>query len=327
MNVLVLSVFGALVAVYAGLVWFAWTTKRKVERLAPPQGTFVSVRGVHLHYVERGSGPRTALCIHGLAGNARHFTAHVLERLSADFRVIVVDRPGAGYSAPLGANPTPQAQADLLAEFIDTLGLGQPLVIGHSLGGAVALALATAHPSRVGALALVAPLSQAPTSIPTVFAGLVLPNMLMRRVVGWTLALPLSIARREKVLTAVFSPEPVPRDFAVRGGGVLGMRPSAFAAASTDLMATTPVAMNALAQHYASLTMPVGVLYGSHDRILEPRLQGERLAQQIPQATLEWVEMGGHMLPLTVPDRVATFAREVAARMTLPEAPAPVTTG
>ena len=62
--------------------------------------------------------------------------------------------------------------------------------------------------------------------------------------------------------------------------------------------------------------MPVGVLYGSHDRILEPRLQGERLVEQIPHATLEWVEMGGHMLPLTVPDRVASFVRDVAARLT-----------
>ncbi len=316
MNPLLLSVFLALLAIYAGLVWFAWTTQRKVERLAPPEGAYVTVQGVRLHYVERGTGPRTVLCIHGLAGNARHFTAHVLARLSADFRVVVVDRPGAGYSAPLADTPTPQAQASLLAALIDALDLERPIVVGHSLGGAVALALASAHPERVGALALVAPLSQAPAGVPSVFAGLVLPSALMRRVVGWTLAVPLSIARRDEVLSTVFSPEAVPRDFAVRGGGVLGMRPSAFAAASTDLMATTPGVMAALAASYPTLSMPVGVLYGSHDRILEPRLQGERLVEQIPHATLEWVEMGGHMLPLTVPDRVASFVRDVAARLT-----------
>jgi pimeloyl-ACP methyl ester carboxylesterase len=315
MNALLLSVFLALAAVYAGLVWFAWSTQRKVERLVPPLGSFITVQGVPVHYVERGQGPVTVLCIHGLAGNARHLTAHVLDALSADHRVIVVDRPGAGYSGSLPVTPTPQAQADFIAAVIEALGLERPVVVGHSLGGAVALALAVAHPERVRALALVAPLSQAPSSVPAVFAGLVLPTPLMRRVVGWTLAIPLSIARREQVLTTVFSPERVPADFALRGGGLLGMRPSAFASASTDLMAVTPGVMAALVSRYAEITVPVGVLYGTHDRILEPRTQGERLVQQIPHATLEWVEMGGHMLPLTVPDRVATFVRSITARV------------
>ncbi len=315
MNTLLLSVFLALGAVYVGLVWFAWTTKRKVERLVPPQGRMVNVQGIRTHYVERGTGPQTVLCIHGLAGNARHFTAHVLEALSTDFRVIVVDRPGAGYSAPLDVTPTPQAQAAHLAAFVDALGLERPVVVGHSLGGAVSLAMAAAFPDRVGALALVAPLSQAPAAVPSVFAGLVLPSPLMRRVIGWTLAIPLSIARREQVLTTVFSPEPLPADFAIRGGGLLGMRPAAFASASSDLMATAPQVMRALSASYPGLSMPVGVLYGSHDRILEPRLQGESLVQAIPQATIEWVQMGGHMLPLTVPDRVAAFVRDVALRV------------
>ncbi|MBY0491177.1 MAG: alpha/beta hydrolase [Gemmatimonadaceae bacterium] len=324
MNSLLLSVFLAIAAVYVGLVWFAWTTKRKVERLVPPHGTFVTVQGVPVHYVSRGDGPITVLCIHGLAGNARHFTAHVLEALSQQYRVIVVDRPGAGYSGALSVTPTPQAQAAFLAAVIEALGLERPLVVGHSLGGAVALALATEHPERVAALALVAPLTQAPSTVPAVFAGLVLPSALMRQVVGWTLAIPLSIARRDQVLTAVFSPERVPADFPLRGGGLLGMRPSAFASSSTDLMAVTPPeVMAALTSRYAGITVPVGVLYGTHDRILEPRLQGERLMQQIPHATLEWVEMGGHMLPLTVPDRVVSFVQEVAARV----APAAATAG
>ncbi|MCA2987646.1 MAG: alpha/beta fold hydrolase [Gemmatimonas sp.] len=315
MNPLWLGVLMALLAVYAGLVWFAFSTARKVERLVPPLGQFVEVQGVRLHYVEHGSGPVTVLCIHGLAGNARHFAARVLEPLSRHFRVVALDRPGAGYSAPLGDTPTPQAQAALMAAFIDALGLGQPVVVGHSLGGAVALALASGHPERVGALALLAPLTQHPKSVPPVFAALAIRGPLVRTMIGWTLAVPLSIARRDAVLSVVFGPEPVPDDFGLAAGGLLGMRPSAFTSASTDL-AAADVGMSTLVERHATVQAPVGILYGTHDRILQPAMHGNGLLAQIPHATLELVERAGHMLPLTAPERVVAFVHEVAGRRT-----------
>lgn len=313
MNPLLLSVFLALVAVYAGLVWFAFTTARKVERLVPPLGQFIEVQGVRLHYVERGTGPVTLLCIHGLAGNARHFTARLLDRLSDDHRVIVIDRPGSGYSSPFPGTPTPQAQAALLAAFIEALRLDRPVVVGHSLGGAIALALASGHPGHVRALALLAPLTQHPKAVSAVFAALAIRSSLMRRVIGWTLAVPLSIARRDEVLAVVFGPDPVPADFGLAAGGLLGMRPWAFTSASADLVAANE-ALEALVARHGEVQVPVGVLYGTHDRVLAPRLHGEQLLQQIPHATLELVDGGGHMLPLTVPERVSTFVREVVRR-------------
>lgn len=114
------------------------------------------------------------------------------------------------------------------------------------------------------------------------------------------------------MLDVIFGPEAVPANFAIAGGGMLGMRPSAFVSASTDLMAV-PADMPPLMQCYHALSMPIAVLYGTHDRILDPLVHGEALRVLLPQMRLEWVEGAGHMLPLTVPDRVARFVREVAA--------------
>jgi pimeloyl-ACP methyl ester carboxylesterase len=136
----------------------------------------------------------------------------------------------------------------------------------------------------------------------------------LRRIIAWTLAAPLSIARRRVVLETLFGPEPVPADFATKGGGLLGLRPSSFIGASADLMAV-PEDLPGLAKRYASITIPVGVLFGTGDRILDCRIHGEGLAAQLPEADLELVENGGHMLPISVPDRCAKFIARIAREL------------
>lgn len=315
MNPLLLSAFFALSAVYVGLALFARATTRKVERLVPPEGDFVEVDGVRLHYVERGSGPTTLLLVHGLAGNARHFTYRLLEALARDHRVIAIDRPGSGYSTHLPGESGPQAQAALLAAFIEVKQLDRPVVVGHSLGGAVALALALHHPAQARALALLAPLTQVPPAVPDVFAALAVPNAVVRWVVGWTLAVPLSIARRDAVLRVVFGPDPVPGDYGIAGGGLLAVRPATFISAAADLVAV-PRDLQDMTTRYPQLTVPVSVLYGTKDRVLSPRLHGEGLRAQLPAVQLEWIDGAGHMLPLTAPERVAAFVRGVVERAT-----------
>lgn len=297
-----------------GLVLFTAQIARRVERTLPPTGRFIEIDGARIHYVERGTGAVTLLMVHGLGGNARHYTHSLVERLAHEFRVIVIDRPGSGYSTrAAGAEAGPIAQAETVAAFIRALGLDRPVLVGHSLGGAIALATAVAHPSQVRALALIAPLTMLPDTPPAVFQGLMVKSPLARTAISWTLATPLAMARRDVLLGAIFGPEAVPADFALAGGGMLGMRPSAFVAASTDVMAV-PADMPPLAQRYHTLSMPIAVLCGTHDRILDPQLHGEALGALIPTMQLEWVEGAGHMLPLTVPDRVARFVASVAAR-------------
>jgi pimeloyl-ACP methyl ester carboxylesterase len=309
--ILLLALVSLILAIAAGLLLFTIHTVRQVEAALPPAGRFVDVPGARLHVVERGQGP-AVLLVHGLAGQLCHFTYAIVDELAAQYRVVAVDRPGSGYSVRSpGASAALSAQADVLAALIDERGLGRPLVVGHSLGGAVALALAQRHPERVAGLLLVAPLTHPVLKISPVFSRLNIAKPWVRTLVAWTLAVPLGIAKRDEVLRLIFGPEPVPGDFATRGGGLLNLRPSHFVAACADL-AAIPTDLEGMTQRYATMQLPVRIIYGRDDRILNHQEQGEALAAILPGARLTLID-GGHMLPITAPGVVAQFIREAAA--------------
>lgn len=276
----------------------------------PPLGRFIDVGGARIQYLERGAGP-PLLLIHGLAGHARLFTHSLVDRLVDEFRVIVMERPGSGYSTRAkGAPAGPRADAAVVARFIRALELDRPLLLGHSLGGAVALATAVEHPEVVGGLALIAPLTHPMDEVPEVFRPLDISSPTLRRLVASTVATPASMLRSERTLEELFAPEPVPHDFAIAGGGLLALRPQQVISASTDLVAA-PGDMPWLLERYGTIDVPVGILYGTGDRILDPGLHGEGMRSRLPRLQLELID-GGHMLPLTQPGRVADLVRKVA---------------
>ena len=304
--------------VLAGLVLFTAWTARQAEKKLPPRGRFIEVDGARIHYLDEGTGP-TLLLVHGLAGQMHNFTHSLLGKLTRDFRVVVLDRPGSGYSTrPRQASATMSAQARMISRFCQELKLGRPVIVGHSLGGAIALALALDHPEQVAGLALLAPVTHRPERVPPPFDGIAIASPLLRHLIAWTLATPLSIANRERALATLFGPEPVARDFAVRGGGLLNLRPCSFIGASADLMATQEE-LGAMPARYKDLTVPVGILYGTDDRILDPAAHGKGLAAKVAGADLELIEGGGHMILITAADHVATFVARMAQRVAVAE--------
>jgi pimeloyl-ACP methyl ester carboxylesterase len=291
-----------------------------VEKNMPPRGKFIDIDGVRLHYIDKGSGP-VLLLIHGLAGQVLNFTHSLLGRLTRDFRVIILDRPGSGYSLrPVESLAPLTAQALIISRFCQALGLERPVIVGHSLGGAIALALALDHPEQVGALALIAPVTHQPASVPPPFDGLAIGSPLLRRLIAWTVATPLAIANRELALTTLFGPQPVSADFATRGGGLLSLRPRAFIGASTDLMAAEQD-LAGMPARYKELTMPVGVLYGTEDRILDPALHAQGFATKVPGTDLELIVGAGHMLLISSAEQVAAFVARIAQRAAATDAP------
>jgi pimeloyl-ACP methyl ester carboxylesterase len=243
-----------------------------------------------------------------------NFTHSLLGQLRHDFRVVILDRPGSGYSTlPAQAPATISAQARIISRFCQELKLERPLVVGHSLGGAIALALALNHPEQVAGLALLAPVTHRPERVPPPFDGIEIASPLWRRLIAWTLATPLSIVNRERALAILFGPQPVAPDFAVRGGGLLNLRPSSFIGASAEMMATRDE-LGEMPARYKNLTMPVGILYGSDDRILDPAAQGKALAAKVAGADLELIKGGGHMIPISSADRASAFIARMAQR-------------
>lgn len=312
---LLLWILAGLVTFTVALAGWTWIEARRAERRVPPLGSVTPVSGARLHVAEAGDGHEgpAIVLIHGLAAQMRSLSWPLFHRLSDDFHVLAVDRPGSGYSTrEPGLAPGIRGDAGAIAELLAQRGVERALVVGHSLGGAVALALAVHHPERVGGLALVAPLTHVVDEVPAVFRSLEVYSRGLRNVLSWTVAVPAVRLLQDRVLGEIFHPEPVHPDFGTLGGGLLSRRPASFRTASTDLLAV-PGPLSEVETGYARVDVPVSILYGRQDRILDPEVQGVPMRERIPGCQVELVD-GGHMLPITQPDRVANFIREAAAR-------------
>jgi pimeloyl-ACP methyl ester carboxylesterase len=312
-----LTIISRLIAILAilgvGLFVFSRSTAKKVEAVLPPRAPLVRVSDAAIHAVKQGEGP-PILFIHGLSGSLANFTHSTTGPLSADFTTIAIDRPGCGHSE---RDADEQArlpeQARLIAEFIETEGLEKPLIVGHSLGGAVALALAMNHPDKVGALGLIAPLTAVQDGPPGVFAALNHPAPLQRKLIANTLAVPMGIRNGPKALNVVFAPGAPPEDFSVRGGGLLNLRPKGFYAASTDMLAVSKD-IHAIGARYGEIAAPIGMIYGDDDKVLHADTHIQAVLEAQPDMHLERLPGVGHMVQFCRPDETEAFIRTMASR-------------
>lgn len=296
------------------LCWL-WTRQlaASAEKTVPQAGQILPVGGGTIHYTDQGPrDARTLVLIHGLAGNMHNCTYALADELASDFRVIAIDRPGSGYSTrdrdELAALP---AQAAMIWEFLDKLGIEKPVLVGHSLGGALSLAMALERKDRIGALALLCPLTAYIPSPPAVFRPLVVNSALLRRLFGYTVAAPIAKLTSDTVVAQVFAPEKGPADFMVRGGGLLGLRPSSFIGASTDLEGVSSSMPRQVERYADELNVPGGILFAADDRLLSPELHGRSM--QAHGLAYEELPGRGHMIPVTAPGECADFVRRMAA--------------
>lgn len=296
--------------------YFVLATRRiagEAERAVPASGKFLDLGEHRIHYFEQGEG-RPILFVHGLGGQSHHFRGTLFAELGQDYRLVALDRPGSGYSArPSGFTGRLTEQAELLRGFIDALGLETPLVVGHSLGGAVALTLALQHPEAISGLALLAPLTHLEDEVRPEFRSLYVRSPLLRSTLAQTLWVPTSLRYAPQTLAFVFGPQAPTKDYGIAGGGLAGLRPSHIYATSSDLVAIEHD-LGAVEARYEEIAMPVGVMFGKADRVLDYRLNGEPLIGRIRNLELELVEGLGHMPQFIEPRRVADFIRRIAGR-------------
>lgn len=287
---------------------------RKVEREHPPTGRFVTVDGVRLHYIERGEGPPVVL-LHGNVVTAEDFrTSGVLDLLAKRHRVIAFDRPGFGYSdRPHGSVWSARAQADLLRDALDVLGINRPIVLGHSWGAAVALALALNHPDDVRGLVLLSGYYY-----PTLRADVLLSSPPAIPIVGdllrYSISPLLGKLLQPRLLKGMFAPLPVPASFALGSTPDMSVRPGQIRAESQDGVAMIPGAIT-MRHRYQELTVPVVIMAGAEDRVINAK-QPARLHAQIPHSILRLVPGVGHMIHYAVPEEVAEAIEEAGGLAT-----------
>ena len=263
----------------------------------------MEVDGVRLHYSDRGEGSPVVL-IHGNAVSGDDWnTSGVAELLLRSHRVIIFDRPGFGYSErPRGHLWTAAQQTELLHKALLQLGVERPIVVGHSWGTIVALALAERHQADVAGLVLLSGYyfwTLRPDALLVTAGALPVLGDLLRYTIspllGW-LQMPL-------LKWAMFSPARVPARFQAEYSPAMALRPSQIRATSMDGALMIPGAI-ALREGYKELTLPVVIIAGDGDKVVFKR-RSEQLRDSIPGSLLQIIKGAGHMVHHLAPRQVA----------------------
>src|SRR5579859_1232420 len=237
-----------------------------------------------IFYASRGQAAHVVLCVHGAGGNHAHWNA-VLVALASSARVITLDLPGHGRSPGAGRQQIAAYAAAALA-LLDALQIGQATVIGHSMGGAIALQMALDQPERVCGIGLVASGARLRV-LPALLTGLAeQPVEAIDMLVATAYASHAAPALRERAR----------REYLGCAAGVV----------EGDFVACDQFDVR---DRLGELHGPCVVVTGAEDRLTPPR-SAERLAAAIAHARLHIIAAAGHMVMIEQPAATATALRQ-----------------
>jgi pimeloyl-ACP methyl ester carboxylesterase len=300
-------ILGILVLLVIGNLIFTFIAERK----NPPTGKFIECDGVRLHYREWGdpASPCVVL-LHGNGAMIQDFAGSGLVDILAERnRVLCFDRPGYGHSQrPRLRLWTPFAQAALFVKALERLGVRAPVVLGHSWGTlvAVALALRGGYPIRGLVLA-------SGYYFPTprwdfwLLSGPAIP--IIGDVLRYTIAPIFSLAILPALLRKIFAPHPVSQKFKRAVPISLALRPGQLRAAAEESAFLIPAASQFQFRYY-QITQPVRLFHGDSDHLIEQE-QSRRLQQALPTAVYHGVQGAGHMVHYADPDALARAVNDI----------------
>lgn len=296
---------------------------RRIEVAHSPSGRFVECEGAKLHVVELGEATDQLpiVLIHGASGNLEDLRLAVGRRLAASRRVVLLDRPGHGWSERPGgvADASPARQAALIAAALDRIGIARFMLLGHSLGGAVASALALAFPTRVAGLVLLAPVTH-PWKGGLTWYNAALSTPVLGPIFAHTLAVPLALLLLKRGVASVFAPQPPPADYVRRAAIRLLLRPAQFLANAQDIAALRPF-VAALAPRYGEIVIPTVILTGAADTTVSPHIHARAIAAAMPHARLIVLTGIGHMPHHVATDAIIAAVGQLPALSPCPAAP------
>lgn len=251
----------------------------------------MTIGGGQIRYIEAGQGPAVVL-IHGLAASIYSWRYAITPLSQAGYRVIAYDNRGFGFSDRPATGYTNAEYTQLLFALLDSLHVADAVLVGHSMGGAIAAEAALTRPERVRALVLVDA------------AGLGVRWPFMLRVARWPFVAPLFDRLRGRSSTAgilramyadpsrvtaqdidqYYAPVAVP-GFGRSLGGVLRQ-----------------FRFDSLQGRLGSIMAPTLVMWGAQDNLIPPSI-GDAMVSQLPHASLVRFPAAGHALPEEAPDR------------------------
>jgi len=237
-----------------------WGQSRPLARRKVRADKFADVQGVRTRYLESGSehGGVPLILIHGYNGSCDYFLPHTIPSLAVERHVIALDLPGNGLSGKLPVHNL-EAYTDFLDSFINALGFVQADVLGHSMGGQLAIAAAVRYPHRFRRLVLVDS------------AGL--PELIKTQWLAPIKMLTDSSLRQVRLYPTFVK---------------IGMR------ARAGREGLNIIRSSSIRRELKQLNIPTLIVWGSRDRVV-PLEHGAFMAKHIPGARLAIIRGAGHM--------------------------------
>ena len=287
----------------------AYVSSRVAHDYAQAKSRFVNVDGANLHFVIKGAG-RPVVLIHGNPGSCQDWS-RLYVPISSQYRALAFDRPGHGHSQrPNHRDITVEVQAEMLHAALMELNIEQPIVVGHSWGGALALTYALNFPDDLSGAVLLAPaayesddgvsfLSKLPAW--PVIGDVV--NFLFTPLIGaWLVRTDLAKA---------FAPDPVPKKY-LRHVLSEWTRPKKVKWYSID-DALLNESLPKFADRYEDIHVPVAIVTGDSDQIVPAEENAHRLYKSLRYSHLNVLPATGHQIPFTRPEAVLAAIDHVAA--------------
>jgi pimeloyl-ACP methyl ester carboxylesterase len=257
---------------------------------------------------EQGDGDEPLVLVHG-AGTSSAIWRRAMGLLVEGRRVVAPDVPGYGGSPPAGRGFALEEVTERLADGLEEAGVPAPYdLVGHSMGGGIAILLAAHHPERVRRLVLVAPagLAALPRALAALLGRVAEPYAIARR----TLASPLAgsaLVRRLALAGVAYDGARVPPEHAravlASSAGATRIGPGLASAAAADL------------QHaLARVDAPLGLVWGEHDPVI-PRRRIEVIRRVRPEAALRIVPDTAHAPMLERPEEFCAALEQVLSEL------------
>ena len=319
------------VVVVAALAMLALITQIGVlalQRAYPAQGKVIEVAGASLNIVDigpRDAGGPAVVMIHGASSNLEIMRQPLGDRLAEKHRVILIDRPGHGWSTRARLDDsTPAIQGRMIDEALEKLGVGRAVLVVHSWSGALGARMALDYPQRVAGLVMLAPVAY-PWPGGVGWYNKVVTTPVIGPLLAYTITLPLGFFLTESGSRGVFLPQIMPRDFVSKTATPLLLRPREFLANARDLV-TLKAAVAEQVPRYANIGAPMVVITGDVDKTVSTNIHSRPLTAVVPNAKLIVLPDVGHMVQNAAPDLViseieamiGTIARSTAAQSATP---------
>jgi pimeloyl-ACP methyl ester carboxylesterase len=315
------------ISVVAALAVLALITQAGVLALQcsyPAQGEMIEVAGARLNVLDLGprdaAGPAVVM-IHGASSNLEVMRQPLGKMLARNHRVILIDRPGHGWSTRARLDDsTPAIQGRMIDEALGKLGVVSAILVVHSWSGSLGARMALDYPGRVAGLVMLAPVAY-PWPGGVGWYNRLVTTPVIGPLLANTITLPLGYLLAERGARGVFLPQIMPENFVGDTATPLVLRPREFLANAWDLV-TLKAAVREQAPRYADIRVPTVVISGELDKTVSTNIHSRPFAKAVPAAKLIVLSDVGHMVQVAAPELVVSEIAAMIGKIAHPTAAA-----